>query len=68
MDEKERLKLCMQELSMVTGVINKDIDYLLYLLLKDGILFTEEEEITEQTISENAVPTFSDWFDNLWGW
>lgn len=65
MDEKERLKLCIQELSMVTGVINKDIDYLLYLLLKDGILFTEEEEATEQTISENAVPTFSDWFDNL---
>ena len=65
MDEKERLKLCIQELSMVTGVINKDIDYLLYLLLRDGILFTEEEEATEQTISENAVPTFSDWFDNL---
>ena len=65
MDEKERLKLCIQELSMITGVINKDIDYLLYLLLKDGILFTEEEEVTEQTISENAVPTFSDWFDNL---
>ena len=33
MNEDERLQLCIQELSMMTGVVSKDIDYLLYLLL-----------------------------------
>lgn len=64
MNEDERLQLCIQELSMMTGVVNKDIDYLLYLLLKDGTLFEEEKKPYEEN-NDMAVSTFEDWFDKL---
>ena len=62
MSEDERLQLCIQELSMITGVVNKDLDYLLYLLLKDGVTFKEEKQ-SEVIDNTNSVPTFSEWFD-----
>lgn len=49
---------------MMTGVVNKDIDYLLYLLLKDGTLF-EEEKKPHKEKNDMAVSTFEDWFDKL---
>lgn len=64
MSEDERLQLCIQELSMITGVVNKDLDYLLYLLLKDGVTFKEEKQ-SEVIDNTNSVPTFSEWFDGL---
>ena len=64
MSEDERLQLCIQELSMITGVVNKDLDYLLYLLLKDGVTFNEEKQ-SEVIDNTNSVPTFSEWFDGL---
>lgn len=64
MSEDERLQLCIQELSMITGVVNKDLDYLLYLVLKDGVTFKEEKQ-SEVIDNTNSVPTFSEWFDGL---
>ena len=64
MSEDERLQLCIQELSIITGVVNKDLDYLLYLLLKDGVTFKEEKQ-SEVIDNTNSVPTFSEWFDGL---
>lgn len=64
MNDEERLQLYIQELSMMTGVVNNDIDYLLYLLLKDGELFKEKKE-PEIIESGSSVPTFADWFDEL---
>ena len=64
MSGDERLQLCIQELSMITGVVNKDLDYLLYLLLKDGVTFKEEKQ-SEVIDNTNSVPTFSEWFDGL---
>ena len=64
MSEDERLQLCIQELSMITGVVNKDLDYLLYLLLKDGVTFKEEKQ-SEVIDNTNSVPTFSEWLDGL---
>lgn len=55
----------LRELYMLTGKVNKDKDYLYYLLIKDGSYFKEEEPEPEQIKTENTVDTFEDWFNSL---
>lgn len=55
----------LRELYMLTGKVNKDKDYLYYLLIKDGSYFKEEGPEPEQIKTENTVDTFEDWFNSL---
>lgn len=55
----------MRELYMLTGVVNKDRNYLYYLLIRDGSYFKEEPPEPEVINTENTVDTFEDWFDKL---
>lgn len=60
------------ELQIVTGVVTNDLDYLVYLLLKDGSYFSERvkqdtlksarELITKPDL---VVPSVKDWFSKL---
>lgn len=53
-----------RELCMLTGKVNKDKNYLYYLLVKDGSFFEEVKE-PEVICDENTVETFDSWFNNL---
>lgn len=55
----------LRELYMLTGKVNKDKDYLYYLLIKDGSYFKKEEPKPEEIKTENTVDTFENWFDSL---
>ena len=50
---------------MLTGAVNKDINYLYYLLVKDGVLFDGNTEESEVIQDECTVDTFDSWFENL---
>ncbi|MBR3599470.1 MAG: hypothetical protein IKL53_06265 [Lachnospiraceae bacterium] len=52
-----------EELCMITGKTNKDLSYLIYLVLKDGVYFTEEKQ--EPAKSELAADSLSDWFESI---
>lgn len=54
----------LEELYMLTGVVDKDINYLYYFLVKDGSKFSEKQyhQIPE---SQHSVGTLEDWFNNL---
>lgn len=54
----------LKELYMLTGKVDKDKNYLYYLLIKDGAAFKKEEKRTPP-IAEESVKTFEDWFDEL---
>lgn len=53
-----------RELCMLTGKVNKDKNYLYYLLVKDGSFFEEVKE-PEVIQDENTVETFDSWFNKL---
>lgn len=55
----------MRELYMLTGMVNKDKNYLYYQLIKDGAYFKEEPAPPEEIKTENTVDTFEDWFNSL---
>lgn len=55
----------LRELYMLTGKVNKDKDYLYYLLIKDGAYFKEPEPEPEKIETVNTVDTFENWFDSL---
>lgn len=55
----------LDELYMLTGVVNKDRNYLYYLLVKDGCLFDQNVNYTEPTIAEESVSSFDDWFNQI---
>lgn len=50
---------------MLTGQVNKDKNYLYYLLIKDGSYFKEEPKPPEEIKTENTVDSFESWFDGL---
>ena len=62
MDEDD---IYFRELCMLTGAVNKDINYLYYLLVKDGVLFDDNTEESEVIQDECTVDTFDSWFENL---
>lgn len=55
----------LRELYMLTGKVNKDKDYLYYLLIKDGSYYDKPKQEPEQIKTENTVDTFEDWFNSL---
>lgn len=54
----------LRELCMLTGKMNKDKDYLYYLLVKDGSMFVKEKKV-EVINDESTVDSFENWFNNL---
>lgn len=54
-----------RELCMLTGKVNKDRNYLYYLLIKDGSYFKEDEPVVEVINDECTVNDFEDWFNNI---
>jgi len=70
MAENEELTHIRQELQMVTGVVSNDVDYLVYLLLKDGDYFKESAESKyvkpdAKDVEVQGVQELADWFSNL---
>lgn len=55
----------MRELYMLTGQVNKDKNYLYYLLIKDGSYFNEEPRQPEVIKTDSTVDAFDDWFNGL---
>ena len=55
----------MRELYMLTGQVNKDKNYLYYLLIKDGSYFNEEPKQPEAIKTDSTVDAFDDWFNGL---
>lgn len=66
MCNKERI---IAELQMLTNVVTNDIDYLVYLLLKDGVYFSDnvEDKFVQKGLTEfhNKVENFEEWFAAL---
>lgn len=55
----------LRELYMLTGKVCKDVDYLYYLLVKDGTMFSEDKGPVEIVKEEQTVDDFKSWFENL---
>jgi hypothetical protein len=55
----------MRELCMLTGKVNRDRNYLYYLLIKDGSYFKEEEPTVEVINDESTVNDFANWFNSI---
>jgi hypothetical protein len=54
------------ELRMLAGVVTEDMDYIGYLLLKDGSYFEEKEEPDEKPKPViEAVESLENWFKNI---
>lgn len=54
------------ELRMLAGVVTEDMDYIGYLLLKDGSYFKEKEEPYEKPKPViEAVESLENWFKNI---
>lgn len=65
MTSKERV---LSELQMLTGVITDDIDYIVFLLLKDGSYFkkdTAKQKHIERLYDINIIQDFDEWFKTL---
>lgn len=50
---------------MLTGQVNRDKNYLYYLLIKDGSYFKKEPPPPEVIKTANTVDTFENWFNSL---
>ena len=64
------IKRCIEEMQHITGVITDDVDYLLYLMLKDGCKFNEDKENKEvDDTSENhniySEEGLDEWFRRI---
>lgn len=55
----------LRELYMLTGKVDKDKNYLYYLLIKDGVAFNQGSEKRDPVIAEGSVSTFEEWFNEL---
>lgn len=56
------------ELQMMTNIVTDDIDYLVYLVLKDGSYFDDIDTKYEEGNSlrfENKVEDFENWLSSL---
>lgn len=58
------VKDVLRELYMLTGVVDKDKEYLYYLLVKDGTMFQKQKE-PEVIETKDSVDSFDEWFNNL---
>ena len=63
-----------EELKMIAGVVTEDMDYIGYLLLKDGVHFKrlEEEKEEKEEVSfghpcVSQVPSLDSWFNSIGG-
>lgn len=54
-----------RELCMLTGKVNRDRNYLYYLLIKDGSYFKENEPAEEVINDESTVSDFESWFNEI---
>lgn len=54
----------LRELYMLTGKVDKDKNYLYYLLVRDGSMFKKSDK-HEIPISKDSVESFEDWFSKL---
>ena len=63
----------LNELQMITGVVTNDVEYEMYLLLKDGTFFKDmlqeqaEASKVEQPRKLQTPPTLEEWFNSLGG-
>ena len=55
----------LRELYMLTGRVDKDKNYLYYLLVKDGSFFKEEEPAPKLLHVEQSVDDLESWFNSL---
>ena len=66
MTNKEKILL---ELQILTETITDDIDYMLFLLLKDGLYFKQDTIENNQKVDElesiNIVQGYEEWFKTL---
>lgn len=59
------------ELQLLTGVITDDINYMCYLLLKDGVYFNKDKNIEiddtieKEKIAELSCESLDDYFNSL---
>ena len=64
-------QMVLTELQMVTGVVTDDINYLMYLVLKDGSFFQKETAgsskfvLSTNTPELSGVESLDDWFAKL---
>ena len=54
-----------RELYMLTGKVNKDKNYLYYLLIKDGSYYKEDKSTVEVVKDTSTVDSFEDWFNSI---
>ena len=52
-----------RELQFITGIVTDDYEYLLCLLLKNGVLYDVSKESTEK--AEKIVEEVDDWFAKI---
>lgn len=62
---KQDEDIYLRELCMLTGKVNKDRNYLYYLLIKDGSYFKEKEPVKAVIADEATVCDLASWFDNI---
>ena len=66
MTNKEKILL---ELQILTETITDDIDYMVFLLLKDGLYFKKDTIENNQKVDElesiNIVQGYEEWFKTL---
>ena len=54
-----------RELYMLTGKVNKDKNYLYYLLIKEGSYYNKDKSTVEVIKDASTVDSFEDWFNNI---
>ena len=57
--------LYMEELQFITGKVTKDMEYLVYLLLKNKEEVKDEKEPEQLDVPYLDEKTIDDWFNNL---
>lgn len=65
MKSKKKTITTIEELQMITGVVSTDLNYLYYLLIKDGTYFDKLEREASLASQEGVVESFEDWFNSL---
>lgn len=66
--ERDYIERVKQELQAVTGIMTEDIDYLVYLVLKDGQYFKPIDVKYDKALKNEAVKQvadFEEWFKKL---
>lgn len=63
----EGRQLVLAELQMLTGTVTDDMDYLIYLVLKDGTFFDKPASVAEdaKTGTQSVVEDLEGWFREI---